>query len=253
MSEAATSDEARPHHAVLGPVSSRITLAAPGRPIGAVHGLIDRGARQSCRLPLRIMPLRIMIHVARTRLAMATVVLLLAGGLTAACGFPMPVDNHTRPDGEQSSYPAEGQPTRIAINHNSFEAKHVGHTADGGQFFLTRPFDPGTAGADARDFVALYLFDANGRFRRAEIDAFQEKDPGHSSAAKKVYQQRLQELGKVKFNRIEIEPFSVERFGLAFGLIAQAPTSGDDTWWVTAEPGDYMAFAPPWDLGEYDT
>jgi hypothetical protein len=33
-------------------------------------------------------------------------------------------------------------------------------------------------------------------------------------------------------------------------------TSPDDIlgrYRVTAEPGDYMAFSPPWDLGEYDT
>jgi hypothetical protein len=195
-----------------------------------------------------------MNHRLRTRIALAIAALLVTGGLTAACGWPVPVDNRPQSEREHPRYPTEGRPTRIAINHNSFEAKHVGHTAGGGQFFLTRPFDPGTADADdARDFVALYLFDEDGRFRKAEIDVFEEKDPGHSTAAKKVYRQRLQELGKAKFDRIEVEPFTVERFGLTFGLVAHAPTSSDDTWWVTAEPGDYMAFSPPWDLGEYDT
>jgi hypothetical protein len=26
----------------------------------------------------------------------------------------------------------------------------------------------------------------------------------------------------------------------------------DEAWWVTVEPGDYIAFTPPWD-GRYDT
>ncbi|MCU7728082.1 hypothetical protein ODJ79_30570 [Actinoplanes sp. KI2] len=195
-----------------------------------------------------------MKYRARTRLAPAVATLLLAGGLTAACGLPVPVDDHSRPAGAPPSYPTEGRPTRIAIHHDIFEAKHVGYTADGGQFFLTRPFELGTAGGnDTRDFVALYLFDAQGRFRKAEIDAFPESDPGHSSAEQKMYQQRLRELGKVRFDDIVVEPFSVQRFGLTFGLVARAPETADDTWWVTAEPGDYMAFAPPWDLGEYDT
>jgi hypothetical protein len=189
-----------------------------------------------------------------TRVALAAAALLVTGGLTAACGLPIPAGNHTRSDRKHSSYPTEGRPTRIAINHNGFEAKYVGHTADDGQFFLTRPFDPRTADSDdAREFVALYLFDANGRFRTAEIDVFQGNGPRHSSAANKVYRQRLQELGKVTFDRIEVAPFEVERFGLTFGLITEAPTKSDDIWWVTAEPGDYMAFSPPWDLGEYDT
>jgi hypothetical protein len=189
-----------------------------------------------------------------TRVMLVAATLLVTGGLTAACGSGVPVGNHTRSGSEPPSFPTEGRPTRIAINRNSLEAKHVGHTADGGQFFLTRPFDPGTVDADdAREFVALYFFDANGRFRTAEIDAFQENGPSHSNAANKVYRQRLQELGKVTFDRIEVAPFTVERFGLTFGLVVEAPTSSDDIWWVTAEPGDYMAFSPPWDLGEYDT
>jgi hypothetical protein len=187
-----------------------------------------------------------------SRVALAIAALLVTGGLTAGCGLP--IGNDTRPGTEHRSYPTDGRPTRIAINHNGFEAKYVGHTADGGQFFLTRPFDPGTADAhDAREFVALYLFDASGSFRTAEIDEFQGNGTSHSSAANKVYRQRLRELGKVTFDRIEVAPFTVSRFGLAFGLVTEAPTSSDDIWWVTAEPGDYMAFSAPWDLGEYDT
>jgi len=130
----------------------------------------------------------------------------------------------------------------------------VGHTADGGQFFLTTPFDLGTYGADdSRVFVALYLFDKDGRFLEAEVDAFDEDGPSLSAAARKVYQQRLHELGKVEFDRIEIEPFRIERFGLTFGLVAMAPASTGGSWSVIAEPGDYMAFSPPWDLGDYDT
>jgi hypothetical protein len=33
----------------------------------------------------------------------------------------------------------------------------------------------------------------------------------------------------------------------------RAPEDDDDRWWVTIEPGDYMAFTEPWDSGEYDT
>jgi hypothetical protein len=195
-----------------------------------------------------------MNHRLSPRGLLVAAALLLTGGLTAACGLPAPVGNRPRSHGAHPSYPTDGRPTRIAINHNRFEAKYVGHTADGGQFFLTRPFDPGTADADdAREFVALYLFHANGSFRSAEIDAFPGNGPSHSSAANKVYRQRLRELGKVEADRIEVAPFTVERFGLTFGLVTEAPASGDDIWSVTAEPGDYMAFSPPWDLGEYDT
>jgi hypothetical protein len=76
-----------------------------------------------------------MNHRLRTRIALAIAALRVTGGLTAACGWPVPVDNLPQSEHEHPRYPTEGRPTRIAINHNSFEAKHVGHTADGGQSF----------------------------------------------------------------------------------------------------------------------
>jgi len=100
--------------------------------------------------------------------------------------------------------------------------------------------------------VALYLFDHNGGFLEAEIDAIDGAN-GTTAASRKIYQTRLKELGKVTFDRIEVEPFAVKRFGTTFGLIVDAPENKGDIWWVTAEPGDYMAFSAPWDSGEYDT
>jgi hypothetical protein len=40
--------------------------------------------------------------------------------------------------------------------------------------------------------------------------------------------------------------------GVNFGLVTQAPEDEDEEWNVIAEPGNYMAFYPPWD-GDYDT
>ncbi|MEU4619297.1 hypothetical protein AB0G04_04850 [Actinoplanes sp. NPDC023801] len=138
-----------------------------------------------------------------------------------------------------------GAPERIAIEPDDFQARHVGHTADGRQFFLTTPFEPG-----AREFVALYLFRADGMFTEARIDAF---DPGERAAADRAHRRLLRELGDVTIGRISVAPFAVERFGTTFGLISAPPQGPDDVWWVTAEPGDYMAFSPPWDCGTYDT
>jgi len=39
----------------------------------------------------------------------------------------------------------------------------IGRTADGGQFILTTPFEPAIRGQAGSEFVALYLFDENGR------------------------------------------------------------------------------------------
>ncbi|MFI7543734.1 hypothetical protein [Actinoplanes sp. NPDC049599] len=187
-------------------------------------------------------------HGRRIRTALAVLVLGAGIGLSAGC-VPSEAVDECAP---RQAYAPASRPTRLAINHDAFDAKHVGHTADGRQFFLTTPFDVGTQEAGSRFFVALYLFDGSGRFLRADINAFTEK-PDESAALEATYDRRLQELGAVTFDRIVVEPFSVERFGLTFGLIVKPPESVDDIWWITVEPGDYMAFSAPWDCGVYDT
>jgi hypothetical protein len=120
--------------------------------------------------------------------------------------------------------------------------------SDGRQIFLTEPFDPGTA--DGLSFLAVYLFDRSGRLLDAQI----EQIP--SDVSREGYQQRidarLAALGRVSYGLISVQPFTVRRFGEDFGLIAAFDEEAD-MWWVTAEPGNYMAFAAPWDSGEYDT
>ena len=69
-----------------------------------------------------------------------------------------------------------------------------------------------------------------------------------------VYEARLRELGKVRFRRIEVAPFSVKRFRTRFGLIPQPPDPQEegDEWAVEFHPGNVMAFYKPWDSGDYD-
>ena len=62
----------------------------------------------------------------------------------------------------------------------------------------------------------------------------------------------LAELGNVSYERIEVAPFSVEKFGTSFGLIPREPEDEDDEWAVELLPGNFMAFFEPWDSGNYD-
>jgi hypothetical protein len=146
-------------------------------------------------------------------------------------------------------------PSLVAIDHDDYYAKHVGCTADGRQFFLTTPFEPASAiGADdGGEFVALYLFDAEGELLEAKIDAFGPRATMDEEAGQRLYQQRLQELGDVSYGRIEVAPFAVERFGTTFGLVLREPEEEGDVWAVELQPGNYMAFFEPWNSGEYDT
>ena len=68
-----------------------------------------------------------------------------------------------------------------------------------------------------------------------------------------MFDQRLADLGLVEYDRIEVQPFEVERFGTTFGLVPRPPEEDDDDWWVEVQPGNYMAFHEPWDSGDYDT
>jgi hypothetical protein len=63
----------------------------------------------------------------------------------------------------------------------------------------------------------------------------------------------LAELGEVSYDRIEVHPFEVERFGTTFGLVLREPEDEDDVWAVEVQPGNYMAFFEPFDSGDYDT
>jgi hypothetical protein len=70
---------------------------------------------------------------------------------------------------------------------------------------------------------------------------------------REIFGQRLAELGPLKFERINVQPFKVKRYGTIFGLIPEPLEDEDDDWCVEVQPGNYMAFFKPWDSGDYDT
>lgn len=154
----------------------------------------------------------------------------------------------------------EDAPKLITINNDDYHAEFVGRTADNRQFFLTNPFVPAIGGNEGREFLALYIFDAEGNLLEAKIDDLGVREnkilPGQkldTSFISSLVETRLAELGKVSYEPIIISPFRLEKFNTEFGLIAHEPEEEDEDWWVTVEPGDYMAFYPPWDSGDYDT
>ena len=146
-------------------------------------------------------------------------------------------------------------PDRICIAHDDNYAKFVGRTQDGMQFFITQPFVP-----YGHDFVARYFFDENGKLLNATIHDLGNRSSGeppgnallNSTDGEALQKQLLDELGDVDFCDINVSPFSYESHDTTFGLIPVPPEKDDEDWTVIAEPGNYMAFLPPWD-GEYYT
>jgi hypothetical protein len=145
------------------------------------------------------------------------------------------------------------RPSLIAIDNDDYHAEHVGKTAAGIQFFLTTPFVPEMPNNPGCEYVALYMFGADGSLAHAAIESFGPRSTMDSDSRREVYDAMLNGLGNVEFCRIEVAPFVVERFGVQFGLIIREPEDADDIYCVEAQPGNYMAFFEPWDSGEYDT
>jgi hypothetical protein len=145
-------------------------------------------------------------------------------------------------------------PRRIEIHPDSYHIDHVGRTHDKRQFFITNPFIPAGNNDPGREFLALYLFTRTGRLIEARIEDLGPRAEVDEPAAVRLIEQWYAELGPVHRTWIEIIPFQVERFGVEFGLILRPPEEEDsrNIWTVTAEPGDFLEFGPPWD-GRYDT
>lgn len=121
-------------------------------------------------------------------------------------------------------------PNLIAMNHDDHHAKHVGHTRDGQQFFLTTPFEPALGDDKGGEFVALFLFDGAENLTDARVDDFGPRASVDESKRRRLYEQRLAELGAVVFDRIEVKPFVVNKFGRQFGLIPRAPEDDGEPW-----------------------
>lgn len=144
-------------------------------------------------------------------------------------------------------------PKLIAIDHDDYHAELVGKTADGKQFFITEPFEPTTPTEPGNEFVALFLFHAEGQLLESFVDQFGPRSSMDIEARDATVQKRLEQLGEVSFERIEIAPFQVEKFGTVFGLVPNELEDEDDELSISLVPGDFMAFSEPWDSGDYET
>ena len=144
-------------------------------------------------------------------------------------------------------------PKYVRIEPDDDHAKYVGRTAEGRQFFMTTPFVPAMGKDAGREFIAVYLFDKAGTLLEARIDDLGPRAQLDPEDAAERHDIRLAELGRISFGAIRVAPFEVQRFGVRFGLIPEPPEDEDDeAWSVITEPGNYMAFIPPWN-GTYDT
>lgn len=145
------------------------------------------------------------------------------------------------------------RPEKIAIEHDDYHARHIGRTGDGRQFFLTTPFEPAYRNREGCEYIALFLFDLDGNLIESRVDTLGPRATLDADACREKYDSRLNELGEVDFQRIEVKPFAINHNGVEMGLIVREPEEEEDEWAVELQPGNYMAFFEPWDSGVYDT
>lgn len=163
-------------------------------------------------------------------------------------------------------------PEVLVIPHDDHHGRWVGRLPNGEGLFITTPFTFGPKPEDSREFLAAYRFSADGDLVDARIDALGSRADlvGAARASRlpgNVADETPEVSARIKAwidehsgfvpGDILAKPFCVERFGVRFGLIPDAPEDFDDDEpfepvYVTLEPGNYMAFMAPWQ-GEYDT
>jgi len=148
---------------------------------------------------------------------------------------------------------SNGKPELIAIDHDDYHAQHIGLTANGHQFFLTNPFEPARPDIAGCEYITLFLFDSDGNLVDSEIEELGPRGSYSEEEANKKYYEKLEKLGDVTYQRIEVKPFSIDHNGTNIGLIVREPEDDGEVWAVELLPGNYMAFFEPWDSGYYDT
>jgi hypothetical protein len=139
---------------------------------------------------------------------------------------------------------SEGVPERFLIEPDDYHARLVGTAQDGRRFFITTPFEPDN------EFVALFLWGADGSFDSIDVDGLGRRELLSDSDLQDALERRIARLGEFRIEPISVAPFAVESHGTTFGFV---PQEFDGSVSIDLLPGNYMSYVEPWDSGEYDT
>ena len=136
----------------------------------------------------------------------------------------------------------------------------AGQLDDGSHYWIDVQLN--SEGQDTRDFVATYVFDADGRLIDHKVKDLGLRSNPLSLSARAILTQERERLGlkKTIFGRAKrsdfwVRPFSVEAHGLVFGLVVRETNDAEPESInaVDAMPGRTLMFYPPWQDGRYDT
>jgi hypothetical protein len=145
-------------------------------------------------------------------------------------------------------------PTRITIVPDDYHVPYAGTAADGRRFFASDELFAVTGPGVAEQYGAVFFWTAEGDFDEVIRDVTERSrgmPPGQAvPAIGDGLASRLAELGDYVLEPIEVAPFSIEIDGVRFGFVAE---DHDGEWYVTVQPGNFIAYYEPWDGLEYDT
>lgn len=142
---------------------------------------------------------------------------------------------------------------KLRLIPDRYHLSDVGQLIDGNHYWIDIQLN--SEGDDTRDFVAVYIFDTDGVKIEHEIIDLGLRSAPNATSAKKAVEQQRQRIGIKKRKDFWVRPFSVEAYGLVFGLIVREREPGELEGFqaVDAMPGWTLMFYPPWDDGLYDT
>ena len=142
---------------------------------------------------------------------------------------------------------------RVHLIPDEWHLHHVGKLPDGRLIWIETQLSYDRTLRDTRDFLCIWIFSKEGVLTDQSkiIDLGWRSNP--IGSRRLFIEQELEALGGLTVTDIWVRPFSVEKYGLIFGLLIRDEDDTDGDILIDAMPGMTLMFYPPWSEGGYDT
>ena len=142
---------------------------------------------------------------------------------------------------------------KLRLIPDRYHLKNVGQLNNGNYYWIDVQLD--SNGRETRDFIATYIFDADGVLIEHKIIELGIRSDPSALSARVIIGQESTRIGVKKRKDFWVRPFSVKANGAVFGLVVREREQGELEGFqaVDAMPGWTLMFYPPWADGLYDT
>lgn len=146
---------------------------------------------------------------------------------------------------------------KIHLIPDQYHLSNVGQLRNGNNYWIDIQLK--SEGNRTRDFVATYIFDADGKLIDSNIIDLGLRTDENALSATTVIAEEKSRIGVINYESFLGEkksfwvyPFSIFSHNLIFGLVVRKEDK-DECGIVDAMPGYTIMFYPPWEDGAYDT